>query len=441
LIAAFDRRVSYHSHSLGMIQLLLQLVLRCAVGFRGAAAVLEVVSLLFPTDEAAPSPNGGQMWLLRLGLYELTRRKEQADDWVWIVDHTIQIGRTKCLVVVAVRLLAWEQKRADPDQSAALEHHDLSVWMIEPADKSDGPTVQGQLEKLSRETNVIPRALLTDCGADLVKGTALYCANHPETTAVKDIAHAAANAVKHQLDKDPEWTAFLADANRAKTKMRQTKFAFLLPPDLKGKARWMNLDPLLNWSRKAMDFVATPRPVPGVSWEDEELQEQMGWIRNYQQPLASWSQMLEVAATSLTYIREHGYHAKAKQELQAELGPFTADPETQASRMSQELLSFVEQQLSDIPAGERLLGSSEVLESLIGKAKQLEGQQSKSGFTKMILGLAASVSEITEQKVHAALSTVRVREVVDWIKDRLGVSVQGQRYHAFATTGHGTKPA
>ncbi len=95
LTAAFDRRVPYHSHSLGVVQLFLRLVLLAKTGFRGAAAALEIMSSLFPTDEPAPSPNGGQMWLLRLGLYELSRRKEHADDWVWIIDHTIKVGPVK----------------------------------------------------------------------------------------------------------------------------------------------------------------------------------------------------------------------------------------------------------------------------------------------------------------------------------------------------------
>ena len=441
LIAAFDRHAPCHSHSLGLMVLFLKILLSCAVGFRGAAAVLKVVSSLFPTDELAPSPNGGQMWLLRIGLYELSRPKEQTDDWVWKVDHTIQIGSVKCLVVVGVRLAAWEAKRADERQSAALEHHDLSVWMLEPVEKSDGPTVHQQLEKLSRQTGVVPCEVLSDCGADLQNGIARFCVAHPQTRAAKDVSHAAANAVKRELNHDPQWAAFLADASHAKAKMRQTKFAFLLPPELKAKARWMNLDPLLTWSRKALAFVATPRAVPGASWEAHELEEKMGWIRGYQEPLASWSQMLEVTATSLTYIREHGYHQDAQRELKAELANVTAGTETPAARVAEGLLAFVEQQSSGIPEGQRLLGSSEILESLIGKAKQLEGQQSKSGFTKMILGLAASVSEVTEQKVRDAMAAVKVHDVTTWIKDHLGTSVQGQRYHAFSTLPRGTKPA
>jgi hypothetical protein len=433
LVEAFEHRAPRHSHSLGLMRLFLQLVLRTAIGLRGAAGALNVMSPLFPTEEGAPSPNGGQMWLLRVGLYELSRPKEQADDWVWIIDHTIQVGRAKCFLVVAVRLSAWEAKRADRERSAALEHEDLSVWMIDPVEKSDGATVERQLLELSRQTAVVPRQLLSDGGADVQKGIRQFCASHPQTAGRKDMVHAAANLIKHELNDDADWTAFLQDASRAKTKMRQTQFAFLLPPELKAKARWMNLDALLNWSRKATGFVASPRPVPGVSLEGDALEQQMGWLRGYRDPLAAWSKMLEATATSLKYIREHGYHSGAQHELRAELAPFTADQHSPASRVAAGLLTFVGEQSSDLCGSQRLLASSEVLESLIGKAKQLEGQQSRSGFTKMILGTAAGVVKLTECTLHAALATVKVRDVTQWVQKHIGISVQGQRMHAFAT--------
>jgi hypothetical protein len=131
------------------------------------------------------------------------------------------------------------------------------------------------------------------------------------------------------------------------------------------------------------------------------------------------------------YIREHGYHVDAKQALEVELAPFTRGKETAASRVVSGLLTFVGEQSSDLPAGQRLLGSSEVLESLIGKAKQLDGQ-SKSGFTKMILGAAATVTKLTQQTLQAALATVRTRDVAQWVQKHLGTSLQSQRMHAFA---------
>lgn len=431
LAAAFGRRCFRHKHSLGLIQLYLRVVLSSAVGFRGAAASLEAVALLFPTEEQAPSPNGAQMWVLRLGLYLLSKPKEQAEDWAWIIDHTIQIGPKKCLLIVGVRLSAWEAKRADQARSSALEHDDLSMWLLQPMAKSDGSVVHAELEALSRKTGIVPCEILSDCGADLQKGISQFCTAHPQARGVKDIAHAAANAVKRELNQDTQWETFLRDASHAKAKLRQTQLAFLLPPELKAKARWMNLNPLLTWSRKAIDFVKMPRPVPGVLCDNEELETKMGWLRQYQEPLMSWSEMLEAVATVLTYVREHGYHASAKGELQVKLRPFTRRPETPACRVAERLLTFVEEESAGAPNRRRFVGSSEVLESLIGKGKQLEGRQSKSGFTKSVLAMAASVTKVTEETVHAALCAIKVQDVAAWVREHLGVSLEAIRHRAF----------
>ena len=49
-----------------------------------------------------------RLWLLRLGLYQLSRPKVRADDWMWIVDHTMQLGERKCMIIVAIRQSAWD---------------------------------------------------------------------------------------------------------------------------------------------------------------------------------------------------------------------------------------------------------------------------------------------------------------------------------------------
>jgi hypothetical protein len=47
------------------------------------------------------------------------------------------------------------------------------------------------------------------------------------------------------------------------------------------------------------------------------------------------------------------------------------------------------------------------LESLIGKGKRLEGQQSRSGFTKMVLGMAAAVIKPTTEGSNSPSVGVR----------------------------------
>jgi hypothetical protein len=428
-----------------VIRLFIALILS-AISFRGAARALEIIAPLLP-EGMAPSPNGGQLWVLRLGLYELRRPKEQADDWVWMMDHTIQTGNGRCFVVVGFRLSQWEALRnealqEDSQASFALEREHLSVWMIERTESSSGAAVKQQLETLSQETGITPCALLCDQGFDLRQGGAAFCQDRP-TVVVHDIAHAVANAVKRQVQKTLEWDKFLTDANRSKSKLRQTAYAFLLPPDLKTKARWMNLEPLIAWTRRVQQFLDDPQAGLAKAQAPEDLQvleEKIGWLRRYREPLAEWSKLMEAAGVILQYIRTHGYHRHAVTELRARVAPFQTES---LEGFFAEVLAFVSRQASQAETAEqgdrRLPGSTEVLESLIGTGKQLQGRN-KNGYTKAVLAMAASVVKCTSNVIQQAFEATPVRDVAGWISEKIGISLAAQRCRALTVHAGGTKP-
>lgn len=412
-------------------------MLLVSIGYRATARAMEiVVSMLLGGKH--PSANGCQFWLLRLGLYELQRPKEQADDWVWIIDHTVQTGNGKCLVVVGVRLSHWESLRRqalteDAEASFALSQQDLTAFAIERVDSSSAEVVEKQLKELSKQTGIQPCCLLADQGADVRKGIELFCQaqkgqTNGRTIGIFDIAHAAANAVKRQLANDPEWQRFVSDANGCKKHLRQTAYAFLLPPDLKTKARWMNLEPLLAWSGRVLEFLKDPQPrlvQAEAPLDAVKLKQKIGWIRPHADSLNRWSRMLEASATALKYIRNEGYHKGAYEELRRQLTPFAEGP---ARSVADEVLEFVREQ-SERAGERRVLGSTEVLESLIGHGKQIM-HRTTDGYTKSVLGIAAAVVNWSCATVSAAFEQVKVNDVAAWVHKNLGLSLSAQRRRA-----------
>jgi len=298
-----------------------------------------------------PSANGGQFWLLRLGLYELQRPKEPVDDWVWIIDHTVQTGHGKCFLVVGVRLSVWNARREAavreaPDESFSLTHQDLSMWCINLMESSTAEHVRQELEALATRTQMRPCAVLSDQGADVRKGAELFCQGSEErsTVMVFDIAHAVANALKRQLNHDPTWQKFLVEVAHCKAQIRQTTLAFLLPPELKTKARWMNLEPLIAWSRRVTTFLQNPQAGlarAGVQAELEAVENKMGWLRGYASSIDLWSELLKVGEVVLQQVRNQGYYRTACEELRPLLSEFTRGP---ARDMSDECLKFIQDQ-------------------------------------------------------------------------------------------------
>ena len=109
-----------------------------------------------------------------------------------------------------------------------------------------------------------------------------------------------------------------------------------------------------------------------------------------------------------------------------------------AERVAENLFAFVKDQSGQARVGEHLMGTSEVLESLIGRGKRLQQQQSKSGFTKMLLGMAAAVVTPTEAFLREALESVPTKRVIAWSEQYLGRSVQSLRRLAFQPAPSGT---
>lgn len=409
----------------------LQFVLKGATSLRAASRLLGLLRGHLPGVERVPVPNTGQAWLLRVGMYELTRPKEQAADWVWLVDHTVQIGQVKCLLIVAVRLAAWEAKGRGP-----LEHRDLTFVALEPMRESKGPQVQAQWERAVAVTGQ-PRAILSDAGTDLKKAWEGFRLAHPDVAELSDIKHKLALFVKAELEADPRWSAFVAQVGRAKAQLQQTELASLTPPGLKEKARFMNVSPLTRWGERALRYLDTPPAQRRLAVPADRVESKLGWLRDYRVALRQWQAMMAVVNASLEVIRKDGYHRQAAAALRARLAPLAT--ETLSQRVAERAVAFVVEQALAAAGSEHLPGSTEVLESLIGKGKRLEGQQSRSGFTKMVLAMAASVAAPTVDYVRTALEEVKHKEVVAWCRDKLGLSVQAQRRQALPPLNHGTE--
>jgi len=124
-------------------------------------------------------------------------------------------------------------------------------------------------------------------------------------------------------------------------------------------------------------------------------------------------------------LRRNGLSRKTPSKLAREVKPLTARSSTY--QFARTLRKAVAAQARQLKSGERVAASTEVLESCFGKLKVLEKDQSRQGFTGMVLAVGALFSKLTSSIVHRALQTCSVNFVKDWIKENLGVTVQAQR--------------
>jgi len=106
-------------------------------------------------------------------------------------------------------------------------------------------------------------------------------------------------------------------------------------------------------------------------------------------------------------------------------------------RMSRAVLAFLAEQSAGMSAGERLIGSTEVLESIIGKYKRVQSSYSKGGMTAMLLSIGAMLGKLPPHTIKRALETVRTKDVDVWCKHHLGITLQSQRRLLLSATKTG----
>jgi hypothetical protein len=418
----FTRVPVGHQYTLGHMSLFISLVLSAAASFRGASRAIEQVMNGFELPWATPSWYTGRLWLLRLGYYKLMRPQSQAEDWAWIVDHTVQVGSEKCLVILGIRL-----REVDP-RDCRLTHEDVEPLTLWPVRQSNGTVVFEQLEQTVAKTGV-PRQIIADQGSDVKAGIEQFCQVHRQTSYLYDIKHKTAVVLKHVLEADERWSTFTQQAAQTKRQLQQTPLAALAPPAQRSKARYMNLDTLVRWGQATLTFLDHP-PLED-SFDQAQVQTQLGWLESFRAPLQEWAELLEITSATEQWIRRQGVYRDCARELEQHLPPGRTQS---AQRVREQLLGFVAEESLKAKPQERLLASSEVLESVFGQLKRLEQDQAKSGFTGLLLSVAAMVSKTTQEIIQKALERVSTQCVVDWQHKILGESVQAKRRKAFGLT-------
>jgi hypothetical protein len=238
--------------------------------------------------------------------------------------------------------------------------------------------------------------------------------------------------LKKELEADPAWEQFVTESNLARRGLALTSAGFLVPPALKSKARYMNLDALVAWGRKVLAYLKRlrkRRKSKAAAAEARLIEARLGPLRRFRGQLTEWSTLLAVAQAAEHYVRHHGWHATAEAELRKRLQPLATC--ARSRRLKDRLLLFAAEQAAATQPGERLIGSTEVLESLIGKDKRLQALHSAHGMTSAILALGAIVGRRCGETIRQALTHITTRQVTHWCRTHLGPTLQSRRHQAF----------
>lgn len=365
-----------------------------SLSFSGTSHALEVLQNKGSLDRA-PSIETCIQWEMKLGLHKLTRPKVAADDWVWIMDHVVNKGIHKCFLVLGVRMSVLEERK-----DLTLRREDLEPLGVVPMRVSNGKLVAEELENIVTATGgQAPLAILKDQGSDLRCGGRDFCEVHPEVIDIHDVPHKIACIYKRILEEDEDWDRFTKECDNFKKKVQLTQNAHLAPPSQRSKARYQNIDILVDWAVKWLPYC--------------EMNKELIWLKRYVNHLTEWCQLVDAGRDVRDVVRREGISRGGYELISERLLKIVTSP--RAEQFACDILDFLEEEGEKVPEGRRVLGSSEIIESVFGVHKNVSSRGPKP-MGRLVLSMASRVAEEPSEKlIFDAFERIQEKTVDNWI--------------------------
>ena len=392
----------------------------CALSFRASSKVLRAF-LLAGTSLVSWVPHFTTSidWALRLGLHCLQQAQRPLEEpWVCVADFTMQIGCKKALIVLRVPVSALRMGRA-------LTLHQVEVIGLSLGETWNGARVNTVFLALFKRCGW-PSHVVSDCGSDIKKGIVETLLEAPNRASwISDVSHMVANALQRYYAKLSLFQQFQSLCTRMRHRLQQTRFAFLLPPKARTKGRFLSASRQAEWGLRTLAYLEAKERE--ASPEVSALAQALRGLKSFKLFLMTFVRNTACVNQVMKIVKTQGLSAGSMHACQETLGdlPVRSPIRKEVSRYLQRYLPVVES--SNSP----LLGSSDVIESLIGKAKQRLEANGRSELNKSILLIPCLCGALTQDLVAEALTTVRAQDVTTWVAENVGETMQSKRRREF----------
>lgn len=424
-----DPPLPHHEFGPKMISLCVNLARR--IGMRSSPDVLKMVLDWLGADAKLPDWTTVRTWVLRVGVAAIKRPIEQADDWVWMADHSNQIGPEKALSIIGLRVSNM------PPLGQSLQHNDVRVLELSPGTSWKREDMAEAYEQLAQQCGA-PLAVLVDGAVELREGAEILQKTRKNMLILGDFKHFAANVLKKIVGTDERFSQFSTRLGRTRSAIQQTELAHFTPPSPKPKARFMNLEPTLRWAKMVSWQLSHPHSEARRDITAKRMNEKLGWLREFCDDIDRWNACQKVVSASSKFINEQGVFRGAASQLRDHLRTLrNGDENDEANGTSTSrkvaacLLRFVRQAESRLAKGQRLPMSTEILESSFGLFKQLERQHSKGGFTSLLAAYGCLLHATTPESICRDFAQTSVKDMRDWVSEKLGKTLTSKRQTAY----------
>jgi len=392
-----------------IIKQLLEMKLKTSTSFRALALNFLIQINNMKLDLNAPTHTTILNWVHKVGYYQLKKPKEKADDWIIIIDESIQIGQNKIMMIFGIR-------EKDIDFTRPLKIHDM-IPLRELVKKSwPYEQIKKLLLDLKKELGNIKYAI-SDGGYNLLKGIEVAELPH-----VYDLTHKIAWIIKKIFKDNENYKSLTGKMSEMRVKYLQTEIAFLIPPKKREKARFMNINKISKWCLKILNYCES------IKYIKNEIFEKISWILDYKDFILELSEISVLICKIQKILKHNGFSKQTLKECELLLDNINSDSGIKIKEYMNNY--FVDLNLMK---EEKLLITSDVIESAFGKYKNYISRNPMAGITNLALSISAFTCLLSENEIIKSLENTAIHDVKKWTRENIGETLFKKRRLAFCS--------
>ncbi len=405
-------RPTYHSFSQAIIILVLALKFNCSSSFRSISKTIALLNIYLNLNLKTPTHVTILIWAKKVGIYSLNKEKENADDWIIMIDESVEFGNDKLLLILGVR-------EANIDFSKPLNYQNMVCLKLVASNTWTGEQIKEVIHELTLEIGKIKYAV-ADMGNAIKKALKLALIPH-----VHDINHKLSWFIKELLKNDTDFDAYCKKLAHLRGSMSLSKLSYILPPQQRVNSRFMNLKPIFDWGLSILKLIDDGKLNP---MEKEKL---MG-VKAHEKLIRQLVELIQIANQIQKTIKNFGLSETTKKDC---LTLFANTHDSRTLQFKDMIDTYFTQTIQSVKDTDHILSSSDILESSFGKYKTYISNNKSVGITDLSLTIPAFCGEFEKVTIIKALESVKTKHIKQWSTKNLSESLTMKRRAALNMGG------
>ena len=403
-----------HSFDCMMIQVALAIKLQTSAGFRAIQKILSIYILHFGLTTKSPSYATILLWMKKIGYYQLEKKKAKSNDWIIILDESVEFGHDKLLVIYGIR-------HKNIDFNRALGYKDLVPFSVISSDKWTGELIAKEIQKIEKNHGKIIYAV-ADGGNSIKK--ALRLAKIPH---IYDITHKFAWFLKEIYKPEEGFQSYIKKMAKMRGALSLTNVSHVLPPNQRFHSRYMNLDIISDWGLKTLNYLSTKKC---NNREYEELK----WVEKYNGLIKELAQVNTVLSEIKALLKTKALSLRNINKAKKILANMKIDS-LRTRRLKTGIAGFLDEQIALVAKKNKIICTSDIIESAFGKYKNYISNNPMVGITNLALSMAAFTSELSIEDIKLTLENVKTKDIKLWSQTNIGETNLQRRMRVLKKVG------